>query len=458
MKFNNFNTFVFFGILLLFSCEQFVEIDAPNDQLTGDVIYNDASTVTAALTNIYAHLRDDGITNGQLNGMGNLFGLYSDDLDLYSTALRQIQGFHLSSLEASNSNVSNLWKNSYKLIYASNAIIEGVVKTSKLKEADKNQFLGEAYFIRGFLHFYLVNLFGDIPFIETTDYKTNSKVSRIPIENVYKKIIADLVQSKSLLKESYIGSEKARPNKWVVSALLARLYLYKKEWQKALEESTAIISNGGYTLEADITKVFLKTSPETLWQFSSAASGYNTYEGFTFIFNSGPPRTVALTNGLIQSFKPTDLRLANWTKTITKGSNLWYHAYKYKQRGPTSSSKEYSVMFRLAEQYLIRAEAKVKLGDLPGAVQDINIIRSRAGLVGTTATSSDDLLNAVLEERRHELFTELGHRWFDLKRTGKASSYLPLVKSNWKSTAILLPIPESELLLNPNLKPQNNGY
>lgn len=449
---------MFFGILLLVSCEQFVEIDAPNDQLTGDVIYEEASTVTAALTNIYAHLRDDGITNGQLNGINNLLGLYSDELDLYSTSLSQIQGFHLSSLEASNSNVSNLWKNSYNLIYASNAIIEGVENTSKLKEKDKHQFLGEAYFIRGFLHFYLVNIFGDIPYIETTDYKTNSKVSRIPSDDVYKKIIADLIKSKSLLTESYISSEKARPNTWVASALLARVYLYKKDWLKALEESTAIIENGGYTLEPNSNQVFLKTSPETLWQLSSAASGYNTYEGFTFIFNSGPPRTVALTNGLIQSFEATDLRFTNWVKTITKDSNSWYHAYKYKQRGPTSESKEYSIMFRLAEQFLIRAEAKVKLEDVPGAVQDINTIRARAGLISTTATGSEAVFYALLQERRHELFTELGHRWFDLKRTGKADSYLGSIKSNWKSTAILLPIPESELILNPNLKPQNNGY
>ncbi|WP_299671978.1 RagB/SusD family nutrient uptake outer membrane protein [uncultured Polaribacter sp.] len=454
----HFYTKVFFYILLLSSCEAFVEIDAPNDQLTGDEIYQEAGTVTAALTNIYAHLRDDGITNGRLNGMNNLLGLYADELDLHSTSLPQIQSFYLSSLEASNTNVSNLWKNSYNLIYAANAIIEGLEKTSELKAQEKKQFLGEAYFVRGFLHFYLVNLFGDIPYIDTTDYKTNSKVSRMPFEEVYTNIIADLVQSKSLLTEKYTSSEKVRPNKWAASALLARVYLYHKDWQKALEESTAIINSGSYQLEPNINKVFLKTSPETLWQFSTAANGYNTYEGFTFIFNSGPPRTVALSNRLIQSFNFTDGRLANWTKAISKGSNSWYHPYKYKEQKPTSTSKEYSIMFRLAEQFLIRAEARVKLGDVSGAVQDLNTIRIRAGLIATTATDQEAVFNAILQERRHELFTELGHRWFDLKRTGKASSYLPLIKSNWKSTAILLPIPTSELILNPNLNPQNNGY
>lgn len=445
-------------LLFSLSCEQFIEIDAPNDQLVGQVVYEDPATVEAALTNIYAHLRDDGITNGQLYGMSTLLGLYSDDLDLYSNSLPQVEAFYTDNLVAANNNVASLWSSSYNLIFATNSIIEGVTRSTTLEQQDKVQFLGEAYFIRAFMHFYLVNLFGGIPYIDSTDYVKNSKVHRMPVTEVYTALITDLIQAKSLLQSNYVTNDRVRPNKWVVSALLARAYLYTGDWQNALEESNAIINTGNYSMETDINKVFLKASTETLWQLSPAANGYNTYEGYTFIFTSGPPPSIALTNTLIQTFEPTDLRLTSWTKGITNGTDSWYHANKYKQRAPTSASLEYSIVFRLAEQYLIRAESKVKLGDLDGAAQDINAIRTRAGMENTLATTAEDLLDVVLQERQKEFFTEFGHRWFDLKRTEKADAVLSLTKIGWNASDVLLPIPESELVLNPNLNPQNSGY
>jgi hypothetical protein len=96
----------------------------------------------------------------------------------------------------------------------------------------------------------------------------------------------------------------------------------------------------------------------------------------------------------------------------------YYYAYKYKQRGLTATSMEYQVLFRLAEQHLIRAEANIRLGNLSAAAADINLIRQRAGLSPTTAVSQQQLLDVLLHERRVELFTEQGHRFLDLKRFG----------------------------------------
>ena len=112
----------------------------------------------------------------------------------------------------------------------------------------------------------------------------------------------------------------------------------------------------------------------------------------------------------------------------------------------------------MAEQYLIRAEARAQLGNISGAQQDVNKIRNRAGLSNTTSTTPVSLVVAVLQERKMELFTEQGLRWFDLKRTGLANSILEATQPNWKSNQIILPLPESELLLNNNLLPQNTGY
>lgn len=181
-------------------------------------------------------------------------------------------------------------------------------------------------------------------------------------------------------------------------------------------------------------------------------------KGGLFIFNAGPPPTVSLSSELCASFEAGDQRRTHWIRPITDGITTWYHAYKYKQDNSSTASTEYSVMLRLAEQYLIRAEARAMQGDLIGAKEDLNIVRNTAGLGNTTALTSAEIVDAITNERRFEFFTETGMRFFDLQRTGKLDSTLSIVKSGWNSTDQFWPVPQSELLINPNLAPQNAGY
>jgi hypothetical protein len=115
------------------------------------------------------------------------------------------------------------------------------------------------------------------------------------------------------------------------------------------------------------------------------------------------------------------------------------------------------MVLRLGEQYLIRSEARAQQNDLSGSESDINIIRSRALLSGISNLSRDELLDTIAHERQVELFCEWGHRWFDLKRTGKLSAILRPIKPNWNDYAQLYPIPVTELANDPNLT-QNPGY
>ena len=117
------------------------------------------------------------------------------------------------------------------------------------------------------------------------------------------------------------------------------------------------------------------------------------------------------------------------------------------------------MQFRLAEQYLIRAEARAHLNDIEGALADINAIRSRAKVAPVEANTTAEVLMLVEEERRKELFVEgQGHRWFDLKRTSRADAvYSKLDYKKWESHKILLPIPETQILNNAALT-QNPGY
>jgi len=184
----------------------------------------------------------------------------------------------------------------------------------------------------------------------------------------------------------------------------------------------------------------------------------NTLEAQTFIFETAPPPTRALSQQLVNSFEDGDQRKMVWTGSVSDGNHTYYYPFKYKHRADEGNNVEYSVLLRLAEQYLIRAEARARAGDIAGAESDLNKIRTRAGLPNVTFTNMDQFILKVLKERKVELFTEHGHRFFDLKRTQNLDAVLGNSKPGWSSTNKVFPIPENELLRNANLQPQNPGY
>lgn len=441
------------------SCDSFVDVELPESQMTSVTVFENNATATAALTDIYAKIRDKGLLTGISSGLSNQLGNYADELTCYSTSTNGTYNFYNNILLDSNANVKDYWNTTYNQIYAANALIEGLDKSTGLSVQNKNELKGEALFIRALLHFYMANLYGDIPYIKQTDYKANSVVSRTPIAPVYQNCINDLETAAALLPEAYSTTQRIRPNKLTVRALLARVYLYNGSFPEAANEASSLINqNGLYTLTEKPEEVFLLGSKETIWQLQSASAGQNTKEGTTFIFVSGPPALTSLNINLVNSFSANDLRKSNWTKAVTKGTSTWYHVYKYKERVAGSASKEYSIVLRLAEQYLIRAEARAQQGDLIGAKEDLNRIRHRAGLLDTAAVSKEEILAAILQERKWELFTEYGHRFFDLKRLNKLDETLTAIKPGWNTTDRLFPVPITELTVNPNLRPQNAGY
>lgn len=452
---------IIFGLLLVLlslnACDNFVDVETPSSQLTGVIVFEDHNTANAAVTDIYAKLRDSGLLTGSAIGASVNLGMYADELLYYGTADENASHIFNNSLLATNPTARQFWNDSYHQIYCANAVIEGCQQSTKLSNADKEQFIGEATFIRALVHFYLVNLFGDVPYITTTNYEQNRLVSCMPSAQVYKQIIADLNQAKQLLPDNYLTPDRVRPNKATASALLARVYLYQGNWLQADTTASEVISNPAYVWENDLDRIFLKESTATIWQFSPKLSGNNTDEASVFIFTSGPPPFVGLDPNLVATFDNSDLRKSHWITAITDGTNTWYHANKYKQNTNTGTSVEYSIVFRLAEQYLIRAEARLKQGDLTGAQSDLNKIRNTAGLQDTPAITANDILADIMQQRRLEFFTEYGHRFFDLKRTATANGVLSATKPGWNTTDILWPIPETELLSNPNMT-QNQGY
>ena len=443
--------------ILLSGCDDFVAVDQPNSQLTSNAVFESATTANAAMADVYSQMRENGFASGLSFGLSVTMGVYADELVSFQNGPFTTAPFYNNTLLASDDFVAQLWNGSYNQIYACNAIIEGVAQAQSLPEADRQRLHGEALFARAFVYLHLVNTYGDVPFITTTDYVANSTVSRTASQTVYQNVISDLEMATELLPEADLSGNRTRPVKAAAQALLARAYLYHGDYVEAANTASAVLNEGQYSLEANLDEVFLVGSPETVWQIASGGQGSNTNEGSTFIFYAGPPAVVSLTDDIVAGFETGDLRKEFWVKEVSDGSTSWYHPYKYKLDTPTGSSMEYSIQLRVAELYLIRAEARARQGELSAAKDDLAIIRSRAGLPVSAATSQQELLEAILEERRYELFTEQGHRFFDLRRFGKLDEVLG-IKPGWNVTDNLWPLPQTELLANPFLSPQNPGY
>jgi len=437
-------------------CDNFVEVDQPNSQLTAGAVFDDRTTANAAVADLYAQMRESGMLMGKVSGLSILLGSYSDELVVYNSSSPAFEFYNNAVLEG-NSYIAATWNAAYNQIYAANMVYSKLENSTSLAENDKRQFQGEALFVRALNEFYLTSLFGDVPYITSTDYEENSFVTRTETTEVNARVITDLENAINLLSESYLSADKVRANKAVAQAFLARVYLYNGMYAEAGTIASTVLSNPEYAWEENLNNVFLKGSTSTIWQFASAYDGHNTDEAAVFIFPSGPPSTVALSENFVAQFTSGDLRRNSWIQEVTDGVNTWYHPYKYKERNDTGASLEYSIVLRLAEQYLIRAEARARLGDLSGAKDDLNKIRFRAGLPDTTATNLSELIDAIIQERKFELFTEYGQRFFDLKRTGQLNITL-IDKPGWNDTDALWPLPQSELLSNPSLGNQNPGY
>lgn len=453
----NFKLLGFFVLItIFFSCEEMIEIDLPSNQINTETVFKDINTAEAALASLYINIRENSIFNGGYAGMGTILGLYSDELVSFGTnTFLSNPDFYNNNLLSSNSIVNTYWTNSYSHIYAINAFIEGLNASVSIGEDDKQIFLGEAFLLRALYYQYLTQLFGDIPYTTTTDYKYNSKISKTNQLDVLVKVEADLKLALELLPTDYRHSERIYPNQAVAELLLAKNYLLQKQYDKAALFSKKVLDNSSYRLEQDLEKVFKKTAQSTLWQLGTKDSGVSTMEAMNYIFFS-QPNGYYLDINFIDEFEDIDLRKEKWISVIKKDDQKWHHASKYKSY--KNNTDEFSVLFRIEELYFIYAESLINLNRIDEAIYNVNLIRNRSGLMDLPLNlSKEESVLALLNESKKEFFTEQGLRFFILKRNNLLD-LLEKSKPNWKEFNKILPYPERELFLNPNILPQNEGY
>jgi hypothetical protein len=441
------------------SCGKFLNVPDPKNQLlTSDVFSNDNSA-SSAILGIYS----DMMTNSNLNGYVTVFsGMSADEIIPTSNfAITSYIQFENNSLQADNPDVSSTWGTIYPYIYDANACLQSIAVSNGMSESMKKQLTGEAKFIRAFCNFYLTNLFGPIPIITSTDYSINARLTQNSIPAVYSQIETDLKDAIQLLSRDYSFSsgEKVRPTSWAAAAMLARVYLYEQNWTASVAMADTVINSNMYSLNPDLNEIFLANSPEAIWQLIPVAPGIDTREGNIFIpSDQSTIPNFLLRNDLLNSFEVGDNRKAAWIDSSVVNGQPYYYPYKYKISGGDELT-EYYMVLRLAEQYLIRAEANAHLNQIAASVDDINFIRQRAGLPTLPETITfDSCLSVVGHERQIEFMAEFGHRLFDLKRTEMADAVLgPLKPGNWQTYDTLWPIPLSQLNADPFLT-QNPGY
>jgi hypothetical protein len=349
-----------------------------------------------------------------------------------------------------------MWGSIYNTIYIANFIIERLPEVPGVPAAQRDEVLGSAHFLRGYAYFIGLFTYGGIPKVLTTDIEQNRNIARASSQEILELIFDDYEFALNNL--STTSENPGFANEFAVRAALARLYLYLGEWSEAESFANDVITSGNYTLDPEFSSVVLEDFPEeSIFEVGYTLAddpGTNSTIGLNNLFMGRreiiPSNQAILALASVESgdrFSSIEFNTEN-----LKGSDNGWSVAKY---GTADEDNNNVVVFRLAEMYLIRAEARARLGNVTGtnsAQSDINVLRARANAPSVPNITQNQMLDVIEEERRYELAFE-GHRWYDLVRTGRATAVMSAFSSNWKDAYLLWPIPQRALKGD-----QNPGY
>lgn len=460
-------------VLFLFeagACKKFVQISPPTTEIVTSDVFSNPNAATSAQTGIYSGMEN----HSEGYNISVEAGMLADELTNFST-VTMYREYYANAMESKD--IGQPWTDAYNYIYQANAVISGLRISQGIATSIVQQLQGEAEFIRAFWYFYLTELYGAIPLPTTPSYSVNALLARTSQQQVYQQIINDLKNAESLLSSNYVDAtdtavtkDRIRPTKWAAAALLARTYLFAGSYDSSEEQASLAINNTSLYSLCGLDSVFLADSKEAIWQIPPVEPSSNlaTPDGRYFILITAPQtgsnNNATISPQLMNAFELGDNRKTYWINSYKSGSNYYNFPYKYKAYSvaSTSSISEYTMVLRLGEQYLIRAEARAQQGNLSGAMSDLNVIRNRAGLANYGGSMDQaTILTAILHERQVELFTEWGTRWLDLQRTNTINNVMGVVTpqkgGTWSPSSSLLPIPLNEINVDPNLT-QNPNY
>ena len=448
MKFRSYTIVLIIIGLVVGSCSDFLDVK-PKESVSDDQTIFDAASSLTAVLGIY-----NGLANGSYYGTSfQSIGYLAGDNIVWTGSQSQVQEFINHNVKGDNSTISTVWVAIYRTINRANNVLAKVpeVTDPALTAALKDQYLGEAYFARALSYFDLARVYGGVPLITEPTLKPtdNSGIAKATVDQVYAQVLADLLAAEPLLPAT---TDRYRATRKTVWALLSRFYLYRNDDAKAEEYATKLIDDAAnYKLVKPYNAFFannVRGTQESVFEiFYNGTTEQNGHRGQWQPQSNGGTRQWAPNDVLVGLLNDPAIGGNRSTLVAKDNQNRWYGNLYY--RTPPSDP---SFVIRIAELYLIRAEARANQENLEGAIDDLDAVRDRAGLVGTTAETQEEIILAIENERRVEFALE-PHRWFDLVRTGRAQAVLNITDPN----KLVLPLPADQILVDKALK-QNDGY
>ncbi|CAN5364299.1 RagB/SusD family nutrient uptake outer membrane protein [soil metagenome] len=508
------HTLLFFGtsfgaLLLTASCQKsFLDVPLQGQSTTA----TDPNLAVTLVTGVYNSLYNSepfGGEGGDVHSISFIAAtnIISDDADKGSfdgdqTALKDIDNF---TTTPTNNFVAALWNGYYSGISRANQALAALA-TSSIDAATKTQLTAEVRFIRGYYYFNLVRFFGKVPKVvrvpkDAQDANTDPAFqTRAPVDTIYNVITQDLqfaANNLPIRAQSAVG----HANKGAAQALLAKTYLYRKNWQQVQALTQEVINSGQYSLVPDYTTIWRyvgNNNAESIFETQSgtfnngdiAVGSYSTWQGprvggkggwtdlgFGFdtpsqdlvnAYETGDKRKTSTIIIIDTSPKHVGTVLYDGFRIPSADSvqNLFYNYKAYYSEnknvepylGNRDKKQKNVHLLRYADVLLMNAEANNELGQTAPAVTNLNMIRTRAGLAATKAASQADVRNAIWKERRIELAME-HDRFFDLVRTGRAAQVMQAAGKNFVAGKNeLLPVPSLQIQLSGGKLDQNSGY
>ncbi|MCC8408457.1 RagB/SusD family nutrient uptake outer membrane protein [Mucilaginibacter sp. UR6-1] len=488
------------------SCKDYLDV-APQAQITEEQIISDPNVATNLVTGVYnIFFAGDAFGNDVRGFQYAVLGdIASDDADKGSSPNDYGDALQLDNLTANGNNgvVNNIWRGYYQAIARSNQALDKL-QNAQFDEAAKNKLIGEVRFLRGMFYFNLVRIFGGVPLVNRVPAASEANSpefsTKATAEQVYEFIISDLTFAVANLPDKS-GTDVGRATKGAAQSLLAKVYLYNKNYQQAYDLSQAVITSGAYGLYADFTTLFRETGNNSIESIFEIQAGKNTACNAAidrFTITQGPRAGGRYgwsdlgygfnnpSESLINEFEANDVRrnatvifIRPTTGNTSSGTVLYdgfripsqdsvqNERYNYKafySRYSESNCANFDRLpkhvqvIRYAEVLLIHAEAAFQLGNAGASLTDINLIRERAKVTPLTAIT----LNAIWHERRMEMAMEQD-RFFDLVRQdavqpGRAAAAFTAHGKTWNARNKVFPIPQAQIDLSGGNLKQNEGY
>jgi starch-binding outer membrane protein, SusD/RagB family len=433
-------------LILVTSCKKYL-VQTPNNSLPNSQAIVDAGTANAAILGAY-----NGLTQYYGSNYPTLGTIPADNV-VFNGTLSQYLQLDQNAIPADNVTTVATYQEIYKTINSANSVIAYVpgVTDPTLTTTQKNTIIGEAYFIRALSYFDLGRGWGGVQLQlqPTTTLSGISGIKRSSLDSTYLQVQQDLTQAEQLLPEDATTRNRAQVS--AARALRARLDLYRQNWDSAEYYATEVINNPKYVLVTPYQKFF--TSPflstESVFELTFTTSNKNSFWNLWYPSSLGGQYTLKPSDEIVA--KLNDPNTGGTRNALIAGTSPNVYGVLY---NTSTSSTDPAYVIRIAELYLIRAEARAQQNNLSGALADLNTIRARAGVPPSTAVSQSDILLAIENENSVEFAFE-AHRWFDLVRTKRAGAVLGLTNTDYW----LFPLPLSDVLSDPDLGGQNNpGY